>query len=237
MNTWFPPLLGLTKTSRGFISGEGMGRIMKGFICRPSCQRRCCSARILHSTAMTINPPRKTNHVHKKAIYFINLKACQTKNTDAKPPKLFWLIIHYLHNRMQNGFSEWTMRKRTRCRTSGVWLLSFPSQRSPVHTVCSQYIHWHMRFQGVMEYRAGLTSAPFLLLFLLNDVLFFFLLDFMEDCETQNRDRLIWWGERQDVAIACSHKDNHVSLHLHKYIWFTSRLRVCLISHPDLILT
>lgn len=31
----------------------------------------------------------------------------------------------------------------------------------------------------------GLTSAPFLLLFLLNDVLFFFLLDFIEDCGIQ----------------------------------------------------
>lgn len=40
MNTWFPPLFGLTKTSRGFISGEGIGLMMNGFQCLPSCQRR-----------------------------------------------------------------------------------------------------------------------------------------------------------------------------------------------------
>lgn len=51
MSTWFPPLLGLTNTSSGFISGEGMGRIINGFHCRPSCQRRTWSAQILCSRA------------------------------------------------------------------------------------------------------------------------------------------------------------------------------------------
>lgn len=35
VHTWLPPLLGFTNTSRGFMRGDGVGRMMKG-LQRPS---------------------------------------------------------------------------------------------------------------------------------------------------------------------------------------------------------
>lgn len=48
MRTWFPPLLGFTNTSRGFMRGDGVGLMMKG-LQRPSletesaCKAGSCS--------------------------------------------------------------------------------------------------------------------------------------------------------------------------------------------------
>lgn len=81
--TWFPPLFGLTNTSRGFMSCEGMGLTKKGFqrpsvtcgtedghhsyTCRVSGMLLCCMPLYLSTTGGSVTPTHPAKLSHRKS--------------------------------------------------------------------------------------------------------------------------------------------------------------------------